>query len=162
MSRVGLGNHLTQLRDGSSQITGHPLCHTETPAAPTRDEPVTDGVGEVASFFGGRAHRDRITRHERPKRLPVQDLAEPPLVAYRAGEADRLGEVRPGHLGVVDRDAAAGSQGPGQQGGVIDFPRDRQGLEGLLHAVGGARIRVERGVVGERPRAHRRRHLGRV
>ena len=99
-----------------------------------RGEPVTDGVGEVASFFGGRAHRDRITRHERPVRLPEQDLVEPPHVAYRAGQADRLGEIRAGHLGVVDRDATAGGQGPKQQGGVVDFPRDRQGLEGLLLA----------------------------
>ena len=71
VSRVGLGNHLTQLRDGSNHITGHRLCYTETPPARTRREPFTDGVGEVASFFGGRAYRDRITRHDRPERLPV-------------------------------------------------------------------------------------------
>ena len=70
VSRVGLGNDLAQLRDGSNQITGHPLCHTEIPPAATRGVPVTDGVGEVASFFGGRAYRDRITRHDRPERLP--------------------------------------------------------------------------------------------
>ena len=109
---LGLGNHLTQLRDESRRITGHPLCHPEIPPAPMRGEPVTDGDGEVASFLGGRAYRDRITHHDRPERLPTQNLAEPPSVAYRAGQADRLGGVRPGHLGVVDCDAAAGGQYP--------------------------------------------------
>ena len=84
-----------------------------------------DGVGEVASFSGGRAYGDRVTHHDRAERLPRQILAKPPPVAYRAGQADRLGEVWLGHLGVVDGDATAGSQGPEQQGGVVDIPRDR-------------------------------------
>ena len=81
MSRVGLGNHLAQLRDGPSQLTARPLCQTENPAALARVEPITDGVGEVASFFGGLACCDRITHHEGHERLPAQDLAEPPPVA---------------------------------------------------------------------------------
>ena len=32
VSRVGLGDHLTELRGGSGQIAPHQLCHTETPA----------------------------------------------------------------------------------------------------------------------------------
>jgi hypothetical protein len=81
VSRVGLGIDLTQLCGGSSRITRHPLCYTETPAAPTRDELVTEGFGELESLFGGRSDLDRITRNDRPECLVVQDLAEPPPVA---------------------------------------------------------------------------------
>ena len=35
----------------------------------TRVGPVADRVGEVASFFGGRAHRERVTRNGRALRL---------------------------------------------------------------------------------------------
>ena len=40
----------------------HHLRHPEVKATQTRVEPVADRVGEVASFLGGRAHRDRVTR----------------------------------------------------------------------------------------------------
>ena len=82
MRRVGLGDHLAELCGGSGQIALHHLCQTEAPAARTRDEPVADRVGEVASFFGGRARRDRVTlAHDRRVRLPAEDLAQPPPVA---------------------------------------------------------------------------------
>ncbi len=52
---LGLGDHLAQLCDGSSQIALVKLCQTQAHAAVARVESVTDRVGEVASFFGGRA-----------------------------------------------------------------------------------------------------------
>ena len=104
----------------------------------TRVEPVTDRVGEVASFFGGRARRDRVTGGDRCVGLPGQDLAEPPPIVQLPGEFDRLGEVRPCQLGVVGGGKAAGGQRPGQHGRVIDVARERQGLLRLIQAVGSA------------------------
>ena len=65
MSRLGLGGHRAELCDGSGQIALLHLCQPEAPAALPRVGPVTDRVGEVASFFGGRARRDRVTRDDR-------------------------------------------------------------------------------------------------
>jgi hypothetical protein len=46
----------------------------------------------------GGAHRDQVTRRGCRDRLPGEDVAEPPPIVQRAGQADRLGEVRPGQL----------------------------------------------------------------
>ena len=63
-------------------------------AALARDEPVTDRLGEVASFFGGRAQRDQVTRHVCPARLPDEDLAQLPAGRLMPpGKAERFGEV---------------------------------------------------------------------
>jgi hypothetical protein len=78
---VGLGYHLAELRHGADQIALDALRHTEAPAALTRIEPVADRIGEVATFFGGRARRDRVTLQDRPERLPAEDLAQPPPIA---------------------------------------------------------------------------------
>ena len=65
MSRLGLGGHSRELCDGSGQIA------LVTCAIPRHKRhwrevrPVADRVGEVASFFGGRARRDRVTRDDR-------------------------------------------------------------------------------------------------
>ena len=100
MSCLGLGHHLAELCGGSDQIALIHLCISEAPAAQPRAVPVTDRVGEVASFLGGRARRDRVTREVAAGRLPGEDLAEPPPIVHGPGQADRLGEVRPGRLGV--------------------------------------------------------------
>ena len=116
MIGLGLGHHLAQLGDRSGQITLHHLRAGEPPPALPRSEPVPDRVGDVASFFAGRAHRNRIPGHERRMRLLAEDLAQPPPVSDCAGQADRLGEVWPGHLGVVDGGCAAGGAAPGPAG----------------------------------------------
>ena len=95
------GGHRAELCGGSGQITLHPPRHSEAPAALARVEPVTDRVGEIASFLTGRARRDRVPHEDRPAPLPAEDLAEPPPVAQCPGEAQRLGEVGPGHLGLL-------------------------------------------------------------
>ena len=46
-------------------------------------------------------------------------------------QADRLGEVSAGHLGVVDCGASAGGECPDQQRRIIQFARDRESLLGL-------------------------------
>ena len=69
VSGLGLGGHRTELCDGSSQIALVYLCQPQADAAVARVEPVTDRVGEVASFFGGRARRDRVTGGDRCVRL---------------------------------------------------------------------------------------------
>ena len=60
-----------------------------------RVESVTDRIGEVASFFGGHARRDRVTGGDRCIGLLSQDLAEPPPIVQLPGQFDRLGEVHP-------------------------------------------------------------------
>ena len=65
VSRLGLGGQLAELCDGSGQIALHHLRRPEAKAALARVEPVTDRVGEVASFLAGRAYRDRVTRGDR-------------------------------------------------------------------------------------------------
>ena len=96
-----------------------------------------DRLGEVASFLTGRARRDRVTRHGRPGRLAGEDLAEPPRVARRPGQAERLSEVPPGRLRIGEGgDVAAGDERASQQGRVVDLARDRQGLLSLIQAVG--------------------------
>ena len=62
---LGLGGHRAKLCDGSGQIALPYLCHTQAYAAVARVEPVPDRVGEVASFFGGHARRDRVTGGDR-------------------------------------------------------------------------------------------------
>jgi hypothetical protein len=132
VSGLGLGHQLAELCGGTGQITLIYVRKSEAPAALARGEPVTDRLGEVASLFGGRARRDRVTGVVRCGRLPGEDLAEPPPVVQRPGQADRLGEVRPGQLDAEDGDdKAAGGQRPGQQGRLIDLARDRQGLLSL-------------------------------
>ena len=158
MSRVGLGDHLTQLRDGSSGGPQAPLCCAKTPAAPTRGEPFTDRVGEVASFFRGRGtaigspgmtartpqYRIWLSLHPRPSRgrgrSPRRSTAGPPQVAYR--------------------DAAARGQGPGQQGGAATsraIARLRRLAPAVVALAWRRAWRCRRA-----PRAHRRRHLARL
>jgi hypothetical protein len=55
VSRVGIGDDMTQPRDGVDRVTDHSLRHGETPPAPARGVPVTVGVGDVTSFFGHRS-----------------------------------------------------------------------------------------------------------
>src|SRR5882757_1438468 len=108
MSCLGLGTQFAQLCDGADQITLKRACDTNAPTTSTRVGSVADRVGNVPSFFGGLARSDRITRHDRPDRLPAEDLAQPPPVAQRPDEADRLGEERSGYLRVEAVTAAAG------------------------------------------------------
>jgi hypothetical protein len=122
VSCLGLGHQLGELCGGSDQITSKYLCHSEAVAALARPERVADRLGEIASFFGERAPRDRVTGGDRCDRLGGEDLAEPPLIVQLPGQADRLSEVRPGHLRVVAlSDNAAGGQRPDQHGRVIDL-----------------------------------------
>jgi hypothetical protein len=161
VSGSGLGHQLGELCGRTGQITLKYLCDSKAEAAPPRAEPVADRVGEIASLFGGRAHRQRVTRHDCGGGLLGEDLAEPPPIAQRPGQANRLGHVRAGRLRVeVAGDEAAGGQRPRQQGRVIDLARDRQGLLSPFRAVGGAHPDAERRAVGERPRPHRGRHPG--
>ena len=69
VSRRGLGRHVAQLFVSSDQIAICPLRQPEPKAALTRVGPVADRVGEVASFFGRRARRERVTRNGRALRL---------------------------------------------------------------------------------------------
>ena len=162
MSLLGFGGHLAQLCNGSGQIAPRRLRHPEVKATCTRVEPVADCVGEVTSLLASCAHPEQVTRDLGALRLQGEDLAQPPPIVHGAGQADRLGEVCPGHLGVIARasNEAAGGQCPGQQGRVIDVSRDRQGLFGLIRTRGGAGPRIKHRLVGERPGAHRGRHLG--
>src|SRR6202035_5823028 len=109
VSCVGLGHQLGELRGGTGQITLPALCDSEAPTALERVEPVTDRLGEIASFLTGGAHRDQITRHKRRERLPAEDLAEPPRVAQCAGQAERLSQVTPGRLCVEEAGDVAAS-----------------------------------------------------
>ena len=133
---VGLCDQVAELCGGSYQVALDRLCPSEVATALTRDEAVADRVGEVASFFAGRARCDRITRMKRRPCLPAEDLAQPPAVTCCACQPERLGEVWPGHLWVVAVYTAAGGERPDQQGGVAEFAGDRQGLFGLIGAVG--------------------------
>src|SRR5262249_40972200 len=99
--RLGLGRHLAQLCDSSGQIATLRLHQPQPQAACTRVGTIADRIGEIASFFGGRARGERVTRNCGALRLEGEDLAQPPLVAYRASQADGLGEVRLGHLAIV-------------------------------------------------------------
>ena len=161
VSRVGLGNQLGELRIEAHQIALTKLCKCEVPATPPRAEPVSDRLGEVTSFFAGRARRDRRTRQGRRARLPAEDQSEPPPVAQCPGQPDRLGEACPGHLDVVAHAGAkpTGGQCSSQQGRVVGLAREGQGLLGLFHAAGSACKGGQHRPVGERSRAHRVRHL---
>lgn len=122
---------------------------------------VTDRGSQLACLLGGRACRDRVTRHDRIDRLKGKDLGQPPPVVYRSCQVDRLGEIRRGRIGASYRyrDQAAGRERPGQQRRFIDLARDHQSLLGLLHTGGGVDEDVEQGLVGQCPGAHRGRHL---
>jgi hypothetical protein len=80
VSPPGLGRHRAESCDGSGQIALHHLRPTEAKAALARVEPSAYRFGEVASFLGGRAHADRVTRGARAQRLEGEDLAEPPPI----------------------------------------------------------------------------------
>jgi hypothetical protein len=69
VSRRGLGRHLVQLCDSSGQIAACRPREPQPKAALTRVGPVADRIGEVASFFGGRARREPVTRNGRALRL---------------------------------------------------------------------------------------------
>jgi hypothetical protein len=69
VSRLGLGRHLAELCDGSGQITACHLRQPQPKTARTRVGPIADRVGKIASFFSGRAHRERVTRNGRALRL---------------------------------------------------------------------------------------------
>ena len=139
VSCFGLVGHRGELCYRSGQITVRYLCDSEAEAAPARVEPVTDRFGEIASRFGGRARRERVTRGACCDGLRDEDLAEQPPVAQITGQADGLGQVRAGCLCVeVAGDVAAGAERPRQQGRVVDLAGDRQGLLSLIGAVGGA------------------------
>ena len=68
VSCLGLDRDLAKLCGGYRQIALLQLCPAEPRAALARVEPVADCVGEVASSFGGRAGRDRVTRATMPKK----------------------------------------------------------------------------------------------
>ncbi len=109
----------------------------------------------------GRAHRKRVTRDDRPGRLPAEDLAEPPPIVRRPGQAERLSEVRPGRLRIGEGgDVAAGDERASQQGRVVNVARDRQRLFGLVQGVDAAHPCIEDSLIREGPSAHRGRHLG--
>ena len=58
---VGIGGHRAELCEGAGKIALPHLRQTQAYAAVARGGPVTDRLGEVASFFGGYARRDRVT-----------------------------------------------------------------------------------------------------
>ncbi|CEZ22206.1 Uncharacterised protein [Mycobacterium tuberculosis] len=161
LRRLGLVHHLAELGGGRGQLPPHQLGVAETPAAPQRIGVVTDRGSQLACLLGGRACRDRVTRHDRIDRLKGKDLGQPPPVVYRSCQVDRLGEIRRGRIGASYRyrDQAAGRERPGQQRRFIDLARDHQSLLGLLHTGGGVDEDVEQGLVGQCPGAHRGRHL---
>ena len=156
---LGLGNQSAHWAIRSGQIAPYSCAPASRHAALPRSEAVTDRVGKVASFFGGRAHRDRVAGDERRLSLLAEDLVQPPLVSDCPRQADRLGEVAPGHLGVVDAalpqavSARASSAGSSSSRAIVES------LFRVLQAVRWTTQRVEHGLVGERPRAHRGRHL---
>jgi len=69
VSGRGLGLQVAQLFDSSGQIAACPPRQPEPKAALTRVGPVADRIGEIASFFGGRARRERLTRNGRTLRM---------------------------------------------------------------------------------------------
>src|SRR5581483_4760129 len=61
VSGSGVGQQIGDMCGGASEFALMYLCPSETVAAYPRVVPVADGVGEVASFFGGGARRERIS-----------------------------------------------------------------------------------------------------
>ena len=155
MSRLGLGHQLVELCESPGQITLHKLCPSQSVAALTGVEPVADRVGEIAPFLTGRAGRERVAPHDRALRLRGQDLAQPPAIPYRAGQADRLAQVSAGQLEVATLagEETARCQSPGQDRRIIDRARERQPLVGLIDALGGGHPHPQDSHVGERSSA---------
>ena len=57
----GLGNEVAELRDGAGDVALPPLRQSQTPAAHAQVVAITDRLGNIASFFAGRARLSRIT-----------------------------------------------------------------------------------------------------
>ena len=159
---LGFGHHLAELRDRCrsdrpriicAPASRHRHCRDpkRSPMASARSRPSWPAA---AAPMGSPGDESRMG-------LLAENLAQPPPVSDCPGETDRLGEVSPGHFGVVDGGAAAGDERSDEQGGIVEFARDRQGLLGVLRAVDGD-PRIEHGLVGQRPRAYRGRHVYRV
>ena len=102
--------------------------------------------------------RERVAAHDRGLRLRGQDLAQPPAIPYRAGRADRLAQVSPGHLEVATLagEETARGQRPGQDRRILEPARERQPLVGLIDTLGGAHPHPQDSHVGERASAQRR------
>ena len=94
--------------------------------------------------------------------LPREDLAQPPTIADRAGESDRLGETFAGQFGIraIAGDRAGGGERTRQQGRVVKLAGDRQRLLSLIDGVDGAHPDAECCRISQRPRPHCSRHLG--
>jgi hypothetical protein len=157
---LGLGRDRPKLSQTSAQITLVYLCQCKRRAAVPRVKPITNRVGEVASFLAGHARCDRIASENRGVRLPGQYLAEPPFVVGLPGEFERLGKVLAGQLGVIGGCESAGGQRPCQQGRIVYVARKRQSMLGRTHAVRGAHRRIQHRFVGHCPRAYVGRHPG--
>ena len=91
--RLSLGRHLAQLCGGSGEIAPRRLRRPEVKATHARVEPITDRVGEIASFLASCAYPERVTRDLGVLRLQGEDLAEPPPIVHGTGQADRLSEA---------------------------------------------------------------------
>ena len=151
---LGLRCHALQLRDGSRDVVDQALSGAERPPAGARVEAVADGVGEVASLLRDGLRPDCVADDDGPEGPQPEDLAQSPGIADRAGKVHSLVQVGRGDLGVVHRDAAACGQCPKQERGVVDPACDDQGFACLVHAIGCARVHLEEGVLGDRPRPH--------
>ena len=65
MSGFCFSKQVGELCAGPGRITLEQLCNSKGETALARGPSVADRVGEVASFFGGRARKDRIARKGR-------------------------------------------------------------------------------------------------
>ena len=92
--RFALGDHGPESRNGTVDIAFHQLRKREAQTTHPRVGPVTNRVGEIASFFAGRAGRDRVATIDPGVGLPGEDLAQAPSIVQSPGENDRLREVR--------------------------------------------------------------------
>jgi hypothetical protein len=77
----GLINQPAQLSNRFGQIALLYVCTGEPPPALPRSEAITDRVGKVASFFGGRPHRVGVAGDESHLSLLAEDVVQPPLVS---------------------------------------------------------------------------------
>ena len=159
VSCLSLVGHRAKLCCGSAR-SPRPSCAIPRYQRHRRDvEPVTDRVGEIASLLGGRSRRDRVTDASAAKTCATRIWHEPPPIVQIPGQAHRLGQVRARRLCVeVGGDIAARGERPRQQGRVVDLAGDRQGVLGLMRALGVAHPEAERGPIGQRPRPHGGRH----
>ena len=73
--RFALGDHGPESRNGSAYIAFHQLHKREALPTDPRVGPVTNRVGEIASFFTGRAGRDGVAHVDPGVGLPGEDLA---------------------------------------------------------------------------------------